>query len=83
MRASPSRDLSKNTCASSNNQTKKVHGVAVVRMRLVLGNVQDSFDFTLADRSHLENVMILGRNFLTDIAVVDVGKQYVQPLPTP
>jgi hypothetical protein len=51
----------------------------VVSMRLHLGNVQDSFEFTLADRSHLEYQSILGRNFLTDIALVDVGRQFVQP----
>ncbi|MEQ8689482.1 MAG: RimK/LysX family protein, partial [Pseudomonadales bacterium] len=55
----------------------------VVRMRIMLGNVKDSFDFTLADRSHLEQNMILGRNFLTDIAIVDVGRQYVQKPPQP
>ncbi len=54
---------------------------AVVRMRILLGNLSDTFEFTLADRSHLENVMILGRNFLTDIAVVDVGRQFVQSAP--
>ena len=51
----------------------------VVSMRLHLGNVQGSFEFTLADRSHLEYQSILGRNFLTDIALVDVGRQFVQP----
>ncbi|MGK0258380.1 MAG: hypothetical protein ACI96M_001813 [Candidatus Azotimanducaceae bacterium] len=54
---------------------------AVVKMRILIGNVRDTFDFTLADRSHLAHNMILGRNFLTDIAVVDVGRQFVQPLP--
>jgi hypothetical protein len=51
----------------------------VVDLRLVLGDVRDTFSFTLADRSHLEQGMILGRNFLTDMALVDVSKQYVQP----
>lgn len=51
----------------------------VVSIRLLLGNVQGSFDFTLADRSHLEYQSILGRNFLTDIALIDVGRQFVQP----
>ena len=51
----------------------------VVELRLVLGDVRDTFSFTLADRSHLEQDMILGRNFLTDMALVDVSKQYVQP----
>ena len=53
----------------------------VVKMRILIGNVRDTFEFTLADRSHLQHNMILGRNFLTDIALVDVGRQYVQPLP--
>ena len=53
----------------------------VVSLRLQLGNIQDSFEFTLADRSHLEHPMILGRNFLTDMAVVDVSQQFLQPDP--
>ena len=55
----------------------------VVEMRVVLGDVQDTFEFTLADRSHLENEMILGRNFLADVTLVDVGKQFIQPRHTP
>ncbi len=51
----------------------------VIRMRLFLGDVQDTFEFTLADRSHLEYQMLLGRNFLTDVALVDVGRQFIQP----
>jgi hypothetical protein len=51
----------------------------VVNLRLVLGDVQDTFEFTLADRSHLNYQILLGRNFLTDVALVDVGKQFVQP----
>lgn len=55
----------------------------VVSLRLRLGDVQDTFEFTLADRAHLEYQFLLGRNFLTDIAVVDVSKQFVQPRYTP
>lgn len=51
----------------------------VVSMRLRLGDVQDTFEFTLADRSHLNYQILLGRNFLTDVALVDVGRQFVQP----
>jgi hypothetical protein len=51
----------------------------VVELRLRLGNVRESVEFTLADRSHMDNEMILGRNFLTDVALVDVGRQFVQP----
>ena len=58
---------------------KKGSRRAVVEMRITLGNIRDTFEFTLADRSHLEHNLILGRNFLKDIAVVDVSQQYVQP----
>lgn len=51
----------------------------VVGLRVRLGDFQDTFEFTLADRAHLEQPMILGRNFLTDMALVDVSRQYVQP----
>jgi hypothetical protein len=51
----------------------------VVEMRVRLGELQDTFEFTLADRSHLENEMILGRNFLADVTLVDVGRRFIQP----
>lgn len=54
---------------------------AVVRLRVRMGNFDDSFEFTLADRSHLNNELLLGRNFLTDVALVDVGREFVQPPP--
>ena len=51
----------------------------VVNLRIRLGDVQDTFEFTLADRSHLDYQIILGRNFLTDMALIDVGKKFIQP----
>ena len=55
----------------------------VVEMRVQLGEIQDTFEFTLADRSHLENEIILGRNFLADVTLVDVGQQFIQPRYSP
>lgn len=52
----------------------------VVSLRVRLGNLNQEVEFTLADRSHLDFELILGRNFLTDVALVDVGKQYIQPV---
>jgi len=51
----------------------------VVRLRVRLGDVLDSFDFILRDRSKEDHPVELGRNFLQDIALVDVAKQFVQP----
>jgi hypothetical protein len=49
----------------------------VVRMRLKLGDVQDTFWFVLTDRA--DHAVVLGRSFLKDIALVEVGARYVQP----
>lgn len=51
----------------------------VVSLRLRIGDTEDDFDFSLADRSHLDHQLNLGRNFLTDLAVVDVSRQFIQP----
>lgn len=55
----------------------------VVEMRIHIGDVHGTYEFTLADRSHLEHDMILGRSFLTDMALVDVSRQFVQPAHSP
>ena len=51
----------------------------VVRMQVRLGDVQDSFSFVLTDRAESAHQVVLGRSFLKDIALVDVGARYVQP----
>ncbi|MCB1684020.1 MAG: ATP-dependent zinc protease [Pseudomonadales bacterium] len=55
----------------------------VVQLRIRIGNLDETVDFTLADRSHLENEVILGRNFLSDVALVDVGQRFIQPVYEP
>ena len=53
----------------------------VVSLRIQLGEIDESVEFTLADRSHLETEVLLGRGFLTDLAIVDVSRKFIQPLP--
>jgi hypothetical protein len=53
----------------------------VVQLRIRLGTLRQTIDFTLADRSHMDNEVLLGRNFLTDAALVDVGQQFLQTTP--
>ena len=55
----------------------------VVHLRVRLGNINQEVEFTLADRSHLDFDLILGRNFLTDVTLVDVGKRFIQPVYKP
>lgn len=52
----------------------------VVELRVTLGSVSQTAEFTLADRSGLEFPMLIGRNILRDLMVVDVSKRDAAPL---
>jgi outer membrane murein-binding lipoprotein Lpp len=51
----------------------------VVKLRLKLGDVEDTFSFVLTDRADIDFQVLLGRSFLKDIAYLEIGAQYVQP----
>ena len=55
----------------------------MIYLRVRLGNVLGNFEFNLTDRSHLKHPAILGREFLADLMLVDVGQEFLQPLPGP
>ncbi|BFM12749.1 hypothetical protein R50072_29020 [Simiduia litorea] len=48
----------------------------VVEMRVRLGDIDEEIEVTLTDRSEFSFPMLIGRNFLTDNAVVDVSKSF-------
>lgn len=48
----------------------------VVRMRVVIADIDEQINFTLVDRSKLKNQVLIGRNLLRDLAIVDVSKKY-------
>jgi len=50
----------------------------VIELRVRLGDIQDTFEFALV-RSSDDRQLVLGRNFLKDIALVDVSRRYIQP----
>ncbi len=51
----------------------------VVKIRIRIGNLDERINFTLADRSKFKQQVLIGRNFLTDLAVVDVSKEFTIP----
>jgi hypothetical protein len=51
----------------------------VVLLSVRVGDQNEQTEFTLTDRSRMEYPVLLGRDFLKDIAVVDVGRKYIQP----
>jgi len=52
----------------------------VIDAWISLGPLHEKAQFTLADRSQMTYPVLLGREFFKDIALVDVGKRYVQGL---
>lgn len=48
----------------------------VVRMWLKIGKVRERVDVTLADREDFDYPVLIGRNFLTDNALVDVSGNF-------
>lgn len=51
----------------------------VVKMNITLGNLQQSVEFTLSDRRHLSFGVLIGRNVLRDLVLVDVGQKHLAP----
>ena len=51
---------------------------AVVELRVGLGSLNEKVLFTLADRSQMTHPILLGREFIKDIAIVDVSKEFLQ-----
>ncbi len=50
----------------------------VVSLNLKIGDFSTSSEFTLADRTHMQYALLIGRTMLQDVAVVDVARSYIQ-----
>jgi hypothetical protein len=51
----------------------------IVSLRVKLGELDEHISFTLIDRSKFKQQILIGRNFLRDLAIVDVSKEYTVP----
>ncbi len=51
----------------------------VVVLGIVVGNVRQTAEFTLSNRSHLDYQVLVGRNILSDVMVVDVSRVNIAP----
>lgn len=58
--------------------TEELERRPVVELWIKLGAIHEKVQFTLADRSHMTHSVLLGREFIQDIAIVDVSKEFVQ-----
>lgn len=55
----------------------------IVKMNIRLGNIEQRIEFSLTNRSDYEFPVLIGRNFLKDMAVVDVSKKFTQKVLPP
>lgn len=51
----------------------------VVEMRITVGKITQNAEFTLADRSSMEFPVLIGRNILRDVMLVDVSRSDIAP----
>lgn len=49
----------------------------VIKLWVTVGNIRENTEFTLANRSQMTHPVLLGREFIKDIALVDVSKQFI------
>ncbi|UWZ80126.1 ATP-dependent zinc protease family protein [Geoalkalibacter halelectricus] len=55
----------------------------VIELHVILGGISRTAQFTLSDRSSLEFPLLIGRNILQDLILVDVGREYIAPPQVP
>lgn len=48
----------------------------VVKLNFRIGKIDETVDVTLADRGDFDYSVLVGRNFLTDNAIVDVSRKF-------
>lgn len=62
-----------------NTSTGEFERRPVVKLKITIGPLLDEVEFHLVQRENARLPGLLGRNFLRDIAVVDVAREYIQP----
>lgn len=69
------------TTVSQSSLGAKTIRRTVVRLNVKIGDYSTRARFNLHDRSHMQYTMLIGRNLLRDVAVIDVSREHIQPMP--
>ena len=51
----------------------------VIKLGVTIGHINQSAEFTLSNRSHLDYQLLIGRNILKDVMIVDVSRINIAP----
>ena len=52
----------------------------VVALKMTIGDKKELSEFTLTNREHMKYPILIGRNVLQDLILVDVSEKYIAPL---
>jgi hypothetical protein len=55
----------------------------VIKLGVTIGHISQTAEFTLSNRSHLDYQLLIGRNILQDVMIVDVSKKNIAPYTLP
>lgn len=61
---------------------EKAERRAVILMQFAIGPHYQEAEFTLSDRSHLSFPVLIGRNILQDVMLIDVARKNITEIPT-
>jgi hypothetical protein len=65
------------------SNTEEAERRPVVELLITIGSVTQLAEFTLSDRTHLTYPVLIGRNILQDVMVVDVSQEDIAPYERP
>ena len=67
------------TASIVQSNTSEAERRPVIKLGITIGHIAQSAEFTLSDRSHLDYQLLVGRNILKDVMIVDVSRINVAP----
>lgn len=65
------------------SSSDKLQRRPVVALQVIIGGVSQTAEFNLSDREGMDFAVLIGRNVLKDLMVVDVSKKHIAPLVQP
>lgn len=69
----------KRTVSIIQSNTSEPERRPVIKLGITIGHIKQNAEFTLSNRSHLDYQILVGRNILKDVMIVDVSKINIAP----
>ena len=69
----------KRTVSIIQSNTSEAERRPVIKLGITIGHIKQNAEFTLSNRSHLDYQILIGRNILKDVMIVDVSRINIAP----